>query len=215
MTVVQHLSPWRRFRVSSRLIVCVLSIAVVALLGSSIGSSEPPALDRAVLDGLTNGVPAPLGAVLRWIYQLSGVHFTAVLVLASIVYLAIKRSWRELTALVVATSGILLIVDQWLKPFFDRSRPTGKLLSVDGHSFPSGHAAGSVVFYFLMCEILSARYPRWRVPLYVGSLGWVSLVWLSSLYCRVHWFTDIAAGACVGFVWLSLCLLWLRPQQAD
>jgi undecaprenyl-diphosphatase len=34
----------------------------------------------------------------------------------------------------------------------------------------------------------------------------VGLVWLSTLYVRAHWLTDIAAGAALGYVWLSFCL---------
>jgi len=113
----------------------------------------------------------------------------------------------ELVCLVVGTGGILVIVDRWLKPLFDRRRPSGRLLEdISGRSFPSGHAAGSVVFYFLTCCLLSAHYPRLRRPLFVFSSCWVALVWLSTLYCRAHWLSDIAAGAAVGYVWLSFCL---------
>jgi undecaprenyl-diphosphatase len=38
----------------------------------------------------------------------------------------------------------------------------------------------------------------------------VGLIWISTLYCRVHWLTDIIAGAAVGFIWLSICLTSLR-----
>jgi undecaprenyl-diphosphatase len=83
-------------------------------------------------------------------------------------------------------------------------------VDVIGRSFPSGHAAGAVVFYFLMCTILAERYPRLRRPLILGSTLWVGLIWISTLYCRVHWLTDIIAGAAVGFIWLSICLTSLR-----
>ena len=137
---------------------------------------------------------------------MSGVHLTAVLVLAVLIFLALKRFWAELICLVGGTGGILLIVG-WLKQLFYRRRPSGRLLDdIIGRSFPSGHAAGSVVFYFLTCCLLSAHYPRLRRPLFLFSSAWVGLVWLSTLYCRAHWLSDIAAGAAVGFVWLSFCL---------
>jgi undecaprenyl-diphosphatase len=187
-----------------------LALLVVLGLGLSLRDGHTPAIDLAVLEDLRS-LPLALGWLLRRVYQLSGVHFTVVMVLAALIFLTLKRSWRELRVLVVATVGILLIVDRWLKPFFSRARPPASLLDVEGHSFPSGHAAGSVVFYFLMCSILSARYPRLTRPLYGGSVLWVGLVWLSSLYSRAHWFTDIVAGGCVGFLWLTLCLAWAAP----
>lgn len=202
-------------RVPLAALASAVALAVFLALAFSLRGGHPPAIDLAVLNGLSSWVPPALGALLRLVYQLSGVHFTLLLVLASLIYLLIKRSWRELAAVAVATAGILGIVDRWLKPLFQRDRPPASLLDVQGHSFPSGHAAGSVVFYFLMCSILSERYPRLRKPLYAGSVVWVGLVWLASLYSRAHWFTDIVAGACVGFLWLTLCLAWLHRRPAE
>ncbi|MFS6827768.1 phosphatase PAP2 family protein [Cyanobium sp. ATX-6F1] len=163
-------------------------------------------------------IPVGMGRWLVRVYKVSGIQFTAVLVTAALIYLGWKRWWNELRWLVVGTGGILLIVDRWLKPLFDRHRPEDKLVQAFGRSFPSGHAAGAVVFYFLMCAILVARYPQLRRPLYLGSALWVAVIWLSTLYCRVHWPTDIVAGACVGFIWLSLCSVSLRffgARQTD
>jgi len=50
------------------------------------------------------------------VYEASGKHLTAVLVLAVLIFLALKRFWAELVCVVVGTGGILLIVDRWLKP---------------------------------------------------------------------------------------------------
>lgn len=206
--------PWNRVRTPFTAAACILALLVVVGLGLNLRDGHTPAIDLAVLEDLRS-LPPALGWLLRGTYQLSGVHFTVVMVLAALSFLTLKRSWREVRVLAVATAGILLIVDRWLKPFFSRARPPASLLDVEGHSFPSGHAAGSVVFYFLMCSILSARYPRLTRPLYVGSVLWVGLVWLSSLYSRAHWFTDIVAGGCVGFLWLTLCLAWLHRRPAE
>ncbi len=163
-------------------------------------------LDSQILDGLHQLIPAGLGSVLLIIYQLSGVHVTAVLVFAMLCFLALKRFWPELICLVFGTAGILAIVDGILKPWFDRPRPDGKLLALGGPSFPSGHAAGSVVFYFMSCTLLAAHYPKIRRLLFVVSSLWVALVWLSTLYCRAHWPSDIVAGSSVGYLWLSFCM---------
>ena len=194
------LGPWR----------LAFSAALVPLLawaGPQLAATRHPRFDQAVLEAVHAWIPAAAGEPLLRVYQLSGAQFSAVLVLAVLSYLVIRRWWAELVCLVAGTGGILLIVDRWLKPLFDRRRPSGRLLEdISGRSFPSGHAAGSVVFYFLTCCLLSAHYPRLRRPLFLVSGLWVGLVWLSTLYCRAHWLTDIAAGAAVGYVWLSFCL---------
>ena len=194
------LGPWR-------LAFAAASAVVLAWVGPQLAATRRPAFDVEVLRLVHQWTPEWLGQLLPSVYEASGKHLTAVLVLAVLIFLALKRFWAELVCVVVGTGGILLIVDRWLKPLFDRRRPSGRLLEdISGRSFPSGHAAGSVVFYFLTCCLLSAHYPRLRKPLFVLSSCWVALVWLSTLYCRAHWLTDIAAGAAVGYVWLSFCL---------
>lgn len=205
------LGPWR-------LAFAVATATALAIFGPLLGSSHNPALDMAVLEEVHKAIPAALGPLLMRVYQLTGVHLSAVLVLAVLIFLALRRFWADLVCLVIGTGGILLLVDRWLKPLFERRRPSGRLLEdISGRSFPSGHAAGSVVFYFLTCSLLAAHYPRLRKPLFLISSLWVGLVWLSTLYVRAHWLTDIAAGAALGYVWLSFCLagfsVWDQYQK--
>jgi len=186
----------------------VLIIAMALFLGGPrLAAAHPPGFDVALLDSIHKLIPPLFGNILLRVYQMSGVHITAVLVLSVLIFFVLKQFWAELVCLMIGTGGILLIVDRWLKPLFNRARPDGSLLAeISGRSFPSGHAAGSVVFYFLTCCLLSAHYPKLRQPLVLISSCWVALVWLSTLYCRAHWLSDIAAGAAVGYVWLSFCL---------
>jgi undecaprenyl-diphosphatase len=205
------LGPWR-------LGFALATAGGLALFGPQLAATRRPPFDMAVLERVHQLIPPWLGAPVLRIYELSGVHFTAVLVLAVLIFLGIKRFWADLLCLAAGTGGILLIVDRGLKPLFDRRRPSGRLLEhISGRSFPSGHAAGSVVFYFLTCYLLAAHYPGLRRPLFLLSGFWVGLVWLSTLYVRAHWLTDIAAGAALGYVWLSFCLagltVWERHQH--
>lgn len=209
---LRQLGPWRGG-------FAVLVAAALAGFGPRLASDRHPAFDEALLERIHGAIPDGLGRFLLLVYQLSGVHVTAFLVLAVLGLLVWRRLWAELACLAVGTAGILVIVDRWLKPLFDRARPTDRLLEdISGRSFPSGHAAGSVVFYFMTCTLLAAHYPRLRGPLFIGSSAWVALVWLSTLYCRAHWLTDIVAGASLGYVWLSFCLaglaVWERRRRS-
>ncbi|MCS5692733.1 phosphatase PAP2 family protein [Cyanobium sp. FGCU-6] len=198
-----------------RLAFAAMFAAAIAGFGPRLAAERHPPFDESVLTWVHEHIPAAFGRVLLLVYQASGVHVTAVLVLAVLIFLTVRRFWPELACLVIGTGGILLIVDRWLKPLFDRRRPSDRLLEdISGRSFPSGHAAGSVVFYFLACTLISAHYPQLRRPLFLASACWVALVWLSTLYCRAHWLTDIAAGAGLGFVWLSFCLAGFSVWEA-
>lgn len=206
---------WLRALGSARLAFAALFAVAMAGFGPQLAEVRHPPFDEAVLTWVHDHIPAAFGRFLLLVYQASGVHVTAVLVLAVLSFLTVRRLWAELVCLVIGTGGILLIVDRWLKPLFDRRRPSDRLLEdISGRSFPSGHAAGSVVFYFLACTLISAHYPHLRRPLFLASACWVALVWLSTLYCRAHWLTDIAAGAGLGFVWLSFCLAGFSVWEA-
>ena len=193
--------------------VVALAIAGLLLLGRLVAGEDPLPFDAALLEEVGH-LPGPLRLTLVQIYRMSGVGFTGALVLAALIYLIRKRWWLDLRLLMVSTGGILGIVDIWLKPLFDRARPHEKLLVVDGHSFPSGHAAGSVAFYFAMVAILSLHYPRLRLPLTLAAVPWTALVWLSTLVARAHWPTDLLAGGAVGLAWLTICLAFWRGAQS-
>jgi membrane-associated phospholipid phosphatase len=173
-------------------------------------------VDVAILSWIGIHLQGPLGDALAQVYRVSGVGFTAFLVAAALIYLTLKRWWKDLRLLVMASGGILLLVDLVFKPLFRRDRPPGSLLPVDGHSFPSGHAAGAVAFYFSMVVILASHHPHLRRPLTLGVGLWVALVWLSTLYVRAHWPTDLLAGAAVGLAWLTICLaFWREPPPTS
>lgn len=196
-------------------LVVAAAISLLLLLARLLEGQDPLPFDDRLLGWLGAHLQGLPGAVLVQVYRMSGVGFTGSLVAAALIYLFRKRWWHDLGLLALATGGILAIVDMWLKPLFDRARPHEKLLVVDGRSFPSGHAAGSICFYFAMVAILSFHYPRLRLPLTLAALAWISLIWLSTLAARAHWPTDLIAGGAVGVAWLTICLAywraWRRP----
>ena len=211
--IVGAVRRWAAELGAARGLASVGVILALAWFGPLLAHRRGNPFDEAVLTRVHDAIPAALGPLLLTVYRLSGVHFTALLVLSVLVFLALRRLWPELVCFSVGTGGILLIVDRWLKPFFDRRRPGDSPLELTGWAFPSGHAAGAVVFFGLLCILLGAHYPRQRRPLVVACTLWVALVWLSTLYARAHWFTDIAAGAALGWVWLTSCLAGFRAWQ--
>ena len=186
------------------------ALVLAFVLGEAVAEGHPPALDQQLLQWVGGHITGRLQDALVLVYRLTGKAFTPVLVLISIVFLALRRRWRDLVLLCASTGGILLVVDLLLKPLFDRNRPPDGLIPLDGRSFPSGHAAGSIAFYVVMVVILSVDHPRRRWPLTLLALAWVGLIWLSTLVVRAHWPSDLIAGGAVGVAWLSLCLAGWR-----
>ncbi len=116
--------------------------------------------------------------------------------------LVLRRRLRSagLLAVGIALEGLLYLA---LTSVISRARPPvgqlERLLYYD--SFPSGHAAGSVVVYVGLALVVTrgARDPRLRraawtvavvVPLFVG---------FSRIARGMHYTSDVLAGYCLGF----------------
>ena len=198
-----------------RLIFIITLMLILVWSGPNLAIPNSDSLDYFLLETIRRWIPDSLGPPLIFIYQLSGTEFTALLVISLLFYFIFKRFWADFICLFFGTAGILFIIDRILKPWFDRPRPDASSILLTGSSFPSGHAAGSLVFYFMSCTLLITHYPRLRQPLFVLSSLWVSLIWLSTLYCKAHWPSDVIAGASVGFVWLNICLAGLNVWKSN
>jgi undecaprenyl-diphosphatase len=194
-------------------LVPLFTLTLAFLLGAAVAKGETPSLDQQLLAWIGLHVTGIARSALIGIYKTSGVTASFFLVLVALIYLFTCRRWRDSAFLAIATGGILVIVDLLLKPHFDRARPPDALIPVDGHSFPSGHAAGGIVFYFALVAIFSVGHPKRRGPLTLLALAWVALVWFSTLLVRAHWPSDLIAGGAVGVAWLSLCLAWWRSSS--
>ncbi len=75
---------------------------------------------------------------------------TAVLIVGviSAVVLALHRRWFDVAALIVALAICFTVVPN-LKEVFDRPRPDGALVAVEGDAYPSGHATYAVIYVWL------------------------------------------------------------------
>ena len=151
------------------------------------------------------------------IYQFSGVYITAFIVLSALVFLIRGRYWHEAIALAFATLGILILVDEILKPFFDRRRPPKPRLVEDlsRDSFPSGHAAGNLVLYFYLSFILATRYPKLTKYIYGLATLIILSIGFSSIYVNADWATDIIGGYIFGYLWLLISLGFLNLLKSN
>jgi membrane-associated phospholipid phosphatase len=99
-------------------------------------------------------------------------------------------------------------LNELLKAWFHRDRPTTALIYQYGLSFPSGHAMMSMAFYGCLA---------WLVVQHRGSWGWAILLVLLALligctriYLHVHYPTDVVAGFAGGVAWLVLLRTGIR-----
>jgi len=125
------------------------------------------------------------------------------------VLLARVRAWYWVLTLGLAVSGGMLL-NLMLKTAYERARPhfDDPMVTLGTYSFPSGHTAGSTVFYGVLAAYLVSRHrdPRLRVIIVSGAVIAVTLVAISRMYLGAHYLSDVVAAAASSTVWLVLCL---------
>ena len=94
-----------------------------------------------------------------------------------------RDTGRLLTSTFISTGVIV-----WgMKEIIGRKRP---LDDASNPAFPSGHTA----YAFAGATLLGNRYPKLRIPLYIGA----GLVGFTRIYLGRHYLSDVIAGAAVG-----------------
>ena len=170
---------------------------------------------EGVLTGIDHAIMSAMGARRD---SAIGQAITSLMILASLVGDTAGRiamvlatcawlRWRGRTraawwlVLVVVGGTILNLA---LKQIFAAPRPDllPHLDIVNSYSFPSGHAAGNMIFFGAAAMLFSDRRVR------VAAAGMIPLIGISRVWLGVHWPSDVAAGWIEGLGWLALCGAW-------
>lgn len=113
-------------------------------------------------------------------------------------------------ALLVFLGGVVFIAG--LKAAFGLPRPPGSLriVTADGHGFPSGHAFGATVGFGLLALVLDAGTRAVR-----GGIATllVAVVALSRVAIGVHYAVDVLAGITVGLAYLAVVRRVAWPRR--
>lgn len=179
-------------------------------LGAQVLNEDLDEFDNKFIDGLPEVLPKNFIYLARFFYFLGNAEVSATVVLITLIICAWKRKWLEAKVVAISSLGVLLLIDLIIKPFFFRRRPLGRLVDVDGRSFPSGHATGNILLYFLLAYIISVQFPKLRIYLYLLATFLLLMMGISSVYLRVHWVTDILAGYCLGYILFTIALIFLK-----
>jgi undecaprenyl-diphosphatase len=133
--------------------------------------------------------------------------FSAVWIAIGLVYgFAIERDGDETLAFGVLILAESLIVNQGIKRFFRRVRPTEtgdprlRVRRPRSSSFPSGHASSATFATILLSEWVG----WWSVPIWLVP---AVIIALSRAVVRIHHMSDVIAGVVVGLVLGSVVLL--------
>lgn len=150
--------------------------------------------------GMLEGV-----AIITW---LGDTKIVAVLALVIALALALRRQWRLFIPWCVGMGG-MVVSSHLVKHFVQRARPFDGhgFITETGFSFPSGHAAGSTVFYGLIAYLLLRQFlPRHHRDTVAAAITLVTLVGFSRVLLQVHYLSDVLAGYALGACWLVIAI---------
>ncbi len=189
----------------ARWVVVALSAGLAAIfLAMMIGGAG--ALDRLVFAAFyAGGQPGWIAAA----RALSLLGDPRVLIPATLA-IAAWLGWRghrhsALTLVAVTLAGRGL--NSLIKLGVARVRPDIEphLMVELSNSFPSGHAAGSMIFFLTLALLLAHRRP-WRGRAAAAAILVAILVGLSRVMLGVHWPSDVVGGWAFGALWVLVTL---------
>jgi membrane-associated phospholipid phosphatase len=130
-------------------------------------------------------------------------------------FIMYRRGFGRYAVELLLSMGGGVALNELLKAYFHRDRPTTALIYQYGLSFPSGHAMMGMCFYGCLAWLAVQHGRHWglAVALVCFSLS----IGLTRVYLHVHYPTDVVAGFAGGAVWLVLLrtgirLFWKEKQ---
>jgi undecaprenyl-diphosphatase len=131
--------------------------------------------------------------------------FVLLLIILSVIFIINKKRIDALWYAAIA-SGVLSFIFKMItlrpRPFKLLSEPS--IVATSLSSFPSGHA----MTLFSILPILEREFPRQKILFWTIAI----LVALSRLYLKVHYLSDVVAGAFIGYV-SGLALLYFSQKH--
>jgi undecaprenyl-diphosphatase len=137
------------------------------------------------------------------------------LIVAALV-VAVWLWWRSRGRLAIAILLVILVgraLGEAQKYWIARVRPDIEpgLVIVKTSSFPSGHAANSMIFYLTLALALTAGR-RWHRLAAAGAILLSLLIGTSRVMLGVHWPSDVIGGWVFGILWVLLSLRLAERQ---
>jgi undecaprenyl-diphosphatase len=195
-------------------LLAVLAVLLVVVLAGLVSNDVTDGLDLAIIRVVrASALVAPL-AILRQVTELGSTTAMMILAIALLVSELMARPWSGITG--AATIGLASLGNELVKGLMARARPDliQPIVVERGYSFPSGHAALSMVGYgvaaLLVARSGAPRGVKVAAAFAAGCL--VALIGISRVYLGAHFPTDVLAGWLAGGA-VVLLFAWLSPAS--
>ncbi len=193
-------------------ILFVLSLSLFGVIIHEVLWEQEQAFDEAVFSFLKSHTNEQVISLMSAVTFFGSSRFLFSAYVILVVWYLIRK--REVSALDIATIGLAGYgVLYGLKMVFQRTRPLNPLVDpLHNFSFPSGHASSGFIFCGLLIYLIwKESIANWlKYGLSVVLLLFSFLIGISRVYLRLHYASDVLAGFCLGFAWLTLSIMVLE-----
>jgi undecaprenyl-diphosphatase len=197
-----RVTPGGTFGLEFTSLMATLAVALFVLVSYAVligGDPGPTPGDETAAELVGHIQTGALTSVAKTVSFLGSAGFTWALTAIGAALLAWRRRWAEFWVL-LAGMTITQLGLAGLESSVDRPRPADPLVSASGSSFPSSHAAHSVIYLWLAVTIVLRLRPGMARATAVVVTGFVltALVGLARVYLGVHYLSDVSAGWALG-----------------
>ena len=172
-----------------RFVVWLLFFCLISVTGYTDDGNFFLRLDWDIFDAIYDEPPRsePLGTTMEIATYFGD---SRVMLGASLLLMAYGNEERHELGRLMASTAISTGLITWgMKQLIGRKRP---LNDGDTPAFPSGHTSQA----FASATLLGNRYPKLRIPLYIGA----GVVGLTRIYLGRHYLSDVIVGAAGGTI---------------
>ena len=203
--------------VASYLAVTGITLACGLLLTKVLTDHGVGQFDAHVASWLAERRTEVLNEITKWATNLANTEPVVAVAAVAALILAVRRQWRELVFLL---SALLIEITVFLSVNLLVARPRPNVIRLNDapitSSYPSGHAAASLVLWgaigVIVTMLSTNLVPRVLAWIPLAIMSW--LVPFARLYRGMHFFTDVICGLVLGLLALGGGVLVARTWVA-
>ena len=204
-----RVTPGGTFGLEFTSLMATLAVSVFVLVAYTVIVGDDPGPtpgDETAAELVGHIQTGALTGVAKVVSFLGSAGFTWALALVGAALLGWRRRWVELWVLLGGMT-ITQVGLAGIESSVDRPRPADPLVSASGSSFPSSHAAHSVIYLWLAVTIVLRLRPGMAraTAVVVAGIVLTALIGLSRVYLDAHYLSDVSAGWALGAAAFSLC----------